>query len=774
MITKIRKRDGREVPFNIEKIANAIYKAASATGGRDYETALKLAEKVVEYLENKLHKKAPTVEEIQDAVEKILIETGHARTAKEFILYRAERTRIREMDTRLMKVYEELTFKDAKDNDMKRENANIDGDTAMGTMLKYGSEGAKQFYEMFVLDPKHSSAHKEGDIHIHDMDFLTLTTTCCQIDIDSLFKGGFSTGHGFLREPNDIHSYSALACIAIQSNQNDQHGGQSIPNFDYAMAKGVAKTYVKLYRQNLLKAVELLVDGRDLAEEIGKIFAELYEKKSAVPTMNLRDGYTKLEAACLKEITDDEAVIAKAQDFARRKAEIETDRNTYQAMEAFVHNLNTMHSRAGAQIPFSSINYGMDTSPEGRMVIKNTLLATEAGLGNGETPIFPIHIFKVKEGVNFNAGEPNYDLFRLACRVSAKRLFPNFSFLDAPFNLKYYKPGHPETEIAYMGCRTRVVGNVYDPSRETIFGRGNLSFTTVNLPRIGLRSNKNINFFFEELDKKIDLVIGQLMERFEIQARKKVKNFPFLMGQGIWMDSDKLGWDDEIREVLKHGTLTMGFIGLAECLKALTGKHHGESEESQNLGLEIIGYMRKRMDEAGKKYGMNFTLIATPAEGTSGKFVKLDRKMFGEIEGVTDREYYTNSFHVPVYYETTAFEKIRLEAPYHELTNAGHITYVELDGDPTQNLDAFEKVIRYMKEANVGFGSINHPVDRDPVCGYTGIIGDTCPSCGRVEGDTRFERIRRITGYLVGTVERFNDAKRAEERDRVKHSMASC
>ncbi len=774
MITKIRKRDGREVPFNIEKIANAIYKAASATGGRDYETALKLAEKVVEYLENKLHKKAPTVEEIQDAVEKILIETGHARTAKEFILYRAERTRIREMDTRLMKVYEELTFKDAKDNDMKRENANIDGDTAMGTMLKYGSEGAKQFYEMFVLDPKHSSAHKEGDIHIHDMDFLTLTTTCCQIDIDSLFKGGFSTGHGFLREPNDIHSYSALACIAIQSNQNDQHGGQSIPNFDYAMAKGVAKTYVKLYRQNLLKAVELLVDGRDLAEEIGKIFAELYEKKSAVPTMNLRDGYTKLEAACLKEIIDDEAVIAKAQDFARRKAEIETDRNTYQAMEAFVHNLNTMHSRAGAQIPFSSINYGMDTSPEGRMVIKNTLLATEAGLGNGETPIFPIHIFKVKEGVNFNAGEPNYDLFRLACRVSAKRLFPNFSFLDAPFNLKYYKPGHPETEIAYMGCRTRVVGNVYDPSRETIFGRGNLSFTTVNLPRIGLRSNKNINFFFEELDKKIDLVIGQLMERFEIQARKKVKNFPFLMGQGIWMDSDKLGWDDEIREVLKHGTLTMGFIGLAECLKALTGKHHGESEESQNLGLEIIGYMRKRMDEAGKKYGMNFTLIATPAEGTSGKFVKLDRKMFGEIEGVTDREYYTNSFHVPVYYETTAFEKIRLEAPYHELTNAGHITYVELDGDPTQNLDAFEKVIRYMKEANVGFGSINHPVDRDPVCGYTGIIGDTCPSCGRVEGDTRFERIRRITGYLVGTVERFNDAKRAEERDRVKHSMASC
>lgn len=403
------------------------------------------------------------------------------------------------------------------------------------------------------------------------------------------------------------------------------------------------------------------------------------------------------------------------------------------------------------------------------MVIKNILLATEAGLGNGETPIFPVHIFKVKEGINYNPGDPNYDMFKLACRVSAKRLFPNFSFLDAPFNLKYYKPGHPETEIAYMGCRTRVIGNVYDPSREIIYGRGNLSFTSINLPRIALRSNRNINIFFEELDKKIDLVIDQLLERYEIQARKKVKNFPFLMGQGVWIDSEKLGWEDEVREVLKHGTLTTGFIGLAECLKALTGKHHGESEESQNLGLEIVGYMRKRMDEASKKYNMNFTLIATPAEGLSGRFVRMDRKMFGSIEGVTDRDYYTNGFHVPVYYETSAFDKIRIEAPYHELTNAGHITYVEVDGDPTQNLQAFEKIIRAMKEAGIGYGSINHPVDRDPVCGFTGIIGNTCPSCGREEGDIPFERIRRITGYLVGTLDRFNDAKRAEEHDRVKH-----
>ena len=769
MITKIRKRDGREAPFNIEKIASAIFKAASATGGKNYETALKLAEKVAEYIEQNLNRQTPSVEEIQDAVEKVLIETGHARTAKEFILYRADRTRVREMNTRLMKVYEELTFKEAKDNDIKRENANIDGDTAMGTMLKYGSEGAKQFYEMYVLDPKHSEAHKDGDIHIHDLDFLTLTTTCCQIDVLNLFKGGFSTGHGHLREPNDIHSYSALACIAVQSNQNDQHGGQSIPNFDYGMSPGVAKTYVKLYRQNLMKALELLTDIRDVPSVALKIFNQIKDEHNSLPDLSRNQDYTQVEAKYLTQYISDEALINRCQEFARVKAEAETDRNTYQAMEAFVHNLNTMHSRAGAQIPFSSINYGMDTSPEGKLVIKNVLLATEAGLGNGETPIFPIHIFKVKEGINYNPGDPNYDLFKLACRVSAKRLFPNFSFMDAPYNLKYYKPGHPETEIAYMGCRTRVAGNVYDPDREIIYGRGNLSFTTVNLPRIALRSNKNINIFFEELDKKIDLVISQLIERFEIQASKKVKNFPFLMGQGIWIDSEKLGWEDEIREVLKHGTLTLGFIGLAECLKALTGKHHGESEESQNLGLEIVGYIRKRLDETSQKHKMNFTLIATPAEGTAGRFVKMDRDIFGTIEGVTDRDYYTNSFHVPVHYELNAFDKIRIEGPYHEMTNAGHITYVEVDGDPTQNLDAFEKIVRAMKDAGVGYGSINHPVDRDPVCGYTGIIGDVCPSCEREEGDVKFERIRRITGYLVGTVERFNNAKRAEERDRVKH-----
>ncbi|HOA81822.1 MAG TPA: anaerobic ribonucleoside triphosphate reductase, partial [Defluviitaleaceae bacterium] len=640
---------------------------------------------------------------------------------------------------------------------------------AMGTMLKYGSEGAKQFCEMYILKPEHAKAHKDGDIHIHDLDFLTLTTTCCQIDIVKLFKNGFSTGHGHLREPNDIHSYSALACIAIQSNQNDQHGGQSIPNFDYGMALGVAKTYTRLYKQNLAKSLELLTGIEDTQNIVNNISQRIFDETKLKPTLAPNEKYLELEQNYLLEFINDADIIRKAQDFTVNKTQLEIDRHTYQAMEAFIHNLNTMHSRAGAQVPFSSINYGTDTSPEGRLVIKNILLATEAGLGNGETPIFPVHIFKVKEGINYNSEDPNYDLFKLACKVSAKRLFPNFSFLDAPFNLRYYKEGHPETEIAYMGCRTRVIGNVYDPSNEIINGRGNLSFTSVNLPRIALKSNKDINCFFDELDKKIDLVIDQLLERFEIQARKKVKNYPFLMGQGVWLDSDKLDWEDEVREVLKHGTLTMGFIGLAECLKALTGKHHGESEEAQKLGLKIVEHMRNRMDETSKKYKMNFTLIATPAEGLSGRFVKMDRDIFGSIEGITDREYYTNSFHIPVYYEISAFDKIRIEAPYHELTNAGHITYVEMDGDPTQNLKAFEKIIRAMKEAGIGYGSINHPVDRDPVCGFTGIIGNTCPSCGREEGDIKFERIRRITGYLVGSVERFNDAKRAEEQDRIKH-----
>ena len=649
----------------------------------------------------------------------------------------------------------------------------------MGTMLQYGSTVSKEFCKTFVIKPEHAQAHDCGDIHIHDMDFLNMgTLTCCQINLDKLFDGGFSTGHGFLREPNSIMSYGALAAIAIQSNQNDQHGGQSIPFFDYSLAKGVYKTFRKSYIANLYKGLKLL-KGIDDKRAIQDIVYDTEKSSNKKVGLEKDLDYLYIEKEKLIETFNiDESLAVLMQSFAYEEAYKETDRQTYQSMEGFIHNLNTMHSRAGAQVPFSSINFGTDTSLEGRMVSKNLLLSLEKGLGNGETAIFPILIFKVKEGVNLNPEDPNYDLFKLSCRVSAKRLFPNFSFLDAPFNLKSYKPGQPETETTYMGCRTRVMGNVC--GEEVASGRGNLSFTTINLPRLGIkhgivngRSNANIDEFFEDLDEKIDLVIDQLLERMQIQGNKKVKNFPFLMGQGIWQGSDKLSPEDTLQDVIKQGTLTVGFIGLAECLIALTGQHHGESEESQELGLKIVSHMRKRMDEATEKYKLNFSLIATPAEGLSGRFTEIDKKIYGEIKGITDKEYYTNSFHVPVYYNISAFNKIKIEAPYHELTNGGHITYVELDGDTSNNLQAFETVIRSMKEMGIGYGSVNHPVDRDPVCGFSGVIpGTICPVCGRneEESDIKFERIRRITGYLDGTVDRFNDAKKAEVRDRVKHT----
>ena len=772
MITMITKRDGRLMPFDQEKIEKAILRAfAASQSQKGEESARELAAMVVHALESNENISAtPTVEEVQDTVERILIEKGFVRTAKAYILYRAERSRVREMNTRLMKTYEDIAFKDAVDSDVKRENANINGDSAMGAMLKFGSEGAKQFYDIYVLNPKHAQAHRDGDIHIHDLDFYTLTTTCCQIDLLELFRNGFSTGHGVLREPKDIASYSALACIAIQANQNDQHGGQSIVSFDYGMAPGVKKTYKKQFRDNIARLLDALVGVEDSEDAARQILSKVEEETGLVPEMAVNDTFQKALKSKLSEHMD-EARAEQLMTKARKFSDKEIVRATYQAMEALVQNLNTMNSRAGAQVPFSSINYGTDTSPEGRLVMEQLLLATESGLGRGETPIFPIQIFRVKEGINFNPGDPNYDLFRLAIRVSAKRLFPNFSFIDAPYNLKYYKPGQPETEVSYMGCRTRVLANAHDPERQTAPRRGNLSFTSINLPRIAIKAHGNVQWFFEELERMMDLVYDQLNERFEIIARKKVYNFPFLMGQGVWLDSEKLKWDDEVREVLKHGTFTMGFIGLAEALVALRGQHHGESEESQNLGLEIIGFMRSYLDKKTEETRLNYTLIATPAEGLSGRFVRIDRQQFGEIKGVTDRDYYTNSFHIPVHYPISAFQKIALEAPYHAMTNAGHITYVEMDGDPTKNLEAFEKIVRHMHDTGVGYGSINHPVDRDPVCGYNGIIGDSCPNCGRSEEEHQFERIRRITGYLVGTLDRFNNGKRAEEHDRVKHGM---
>lgn len=719
----------------------------------------------------------PEVEDIQNIVVNVLIEEGHTRTSEKYITYRNERSRIRNSRTRLMKSISEITFEDASDANIKRENANIDGNTAMGIMLQYGSAVSKEFCKTFTLKPEHVLAHEKGDIHIHDMDFLNMgTLTCCQIRLDNLFKDGFSTGHGFLREPNSIISYGALASIAIQSNQNDQHGGQSIPFIDYDMSKGVYKTFRKSYIDNLSKGLELLAEKNDYEKLKEIVYTTEEYTQNKVGLKQSKDYKYTERKKLINEFNIDEELARKIQDFAYNNAYKETDRQTYQSMDGFIHNLNTMHSRAGAQVPFSSINFGTDISLEGRMVSKNLFLSMEKGLGNGETAIFPILIFKVKEGINLNESDPNYDLFKLSCRVSAKRLFPNFSFLDAPFNKIYYQEGNPETEATYMGCRTRVMSNICGDNQAS--GRGNLSFTTINLQKLGIKHGilKNdkvdLDGFFKDLDENIDLVIDELLERMQIQANKKVKNFPFLMGQGVWKGSEDLGAEDKLEEVIKQGTLTLGFIGLAECLIALTEKHHGESDESQELGLRIISHMRQRMDEASKKYNLNFSLIATPAEGLSGRFTSIDKKLYGNIKGITDKEYYTNSFHVPVYYQISAYDKIKKEAPYHTLTNGGHITYVELDGDTSNNLEAFETIIKAMKELGIGYGSVNHPVDRDPICGYSGVIeGDICPNCGRKEDDSniKFERMRRITGYLVGAVDRFNDAKKAEVRDRVKH-----
>ena len=752
MIKSIIKRDGRVVLYDEGKIASAILKAMEAAQEGDASQAAAVANAVEAALEERCGAQPPQIEQIQDEVESQLMQMGFDNAAKKYILYRASRTRVREMNTRLMKVFDELTHADATASDMKRSNANIDGDTPMGTMLQYGSEAAKDYYDKYLLTPEQSRAHREGWIHIHDFDFYALTTTCCQIDLLKLFKGGFSTGHGFLREPNDIQSYSALACIAIQSNQNDQHGGQSIVNFDYGLAPGVAKTYKKQYAVNIFKSLELLAPEAGVTlQQVKDTLRAIEAEQGLRPQLATDMDYLRAETEALTPLVGGD-IAKKAQAFALKETEKETEKATYQAMEALIHNLNTMHSRAGAQTPFSSINYGTDISPEGRMVMRNVLLATDAGLGHGETPIFPIQIFRVKEGVNYNPGDPNYDLFQLSCKVSAKRLFPNFSFIDSPFNLQYYKPGHPETEVSYMGCRTRVMGNVYDPSQEIANGRGNLSFTSINLPRLAIESHGDEALFYEKLKDMMELVIGQLDDRFAIQSKKRVYNFPVLMGQGVWLDSEKLGPSDEVGEVLKHGTLSIGFIGLAETLISLYGHHHGESDAMQEKGLAIVQYMRRYLDARSERTHMNYSLLATPAEGLSGRFVRMDKKRYGLIPGVTDKDYYTNSFHIPVYYNISAYEKIRKEAPYHALTNAGHISYVELDGDTANNLEAFESIVRCMHDCGIGYGSINHPVDRDPICGYVGVIGEICPRCGRREGEAVSpERIKELRKLYPGT-----------------------
>lgn len=664
----IRKRDGRIVEFKMEKITEAIFKAAKAVGGEDRQLAEELAQVVINFV-RKSNNGIPTVEEVQDAVEKVLIETGHAKTAKAYILYRDRRTRLRESKSELMDIVEEILV------ETNRENANI-SNSPSAKMLQIASAASKRYYLSRMITDEIAAAHREGDIHIHDLDFYGKTLTCVQIPLGRLLAEGFDTGHGYIRPPKRPGSATALAAIILQSSQNDMHGGQSFPFFD-----------------------------RDLA-----------------PFM---------------EGADEEEV--------------------YQAMEALIYNLNSMHSRAGAQVPFSSLNLGTDTTPEGRMVTRCLLQAYEKGLGRGETPIFPNIIFRVKKGVNFEKGDPNYDLFRLAMQVAAKRLNPTFSFMDASFNAPYGE------EVGYMGCRTRVMANRH--GAEVTTGRGNLSFTTVNLPRIALKSGGDLEFFYQELDRILDLTARQLYHRYRVQSRLKVRDMPFLMGQHLYLDSDKLKPDDTIAPVIKHGTLSIGFIGLAEALTALTGVHHGEDPGAQQLGLEIVGYMRRRVDEFAEEYDLNYSLLATPAEGLSGRFVKMDRKIFGAVAGVTDKEYYTNSFHVPVGYKIPTYQKIALEGPYHKLTNAGHISYVELSSPPADNVDAYEAIIRHMAANDMGYAGINFPIDECRGCGRLGIYPEECPACG----STDIRRVRRITGYL-STVDRFNDAKQAELRDRVAHS----
>ncbi|MDC2867674.1 MULTISPECIES: anaerobic ribonucleoside triphosphate reductase [unclassified Bacillus (in: firmicutes)] len=613
-----------------------------------------------------------------------------------------------EYDENLKGIFAKIVH--ANEQDLMQENANVDGRSPMGMMGKFASESARYYAIEELLSEKVKQAIDQNILYPHDLDFYaTGTTTCSQIPLAQMLQNGFHTGHGHMRQPQDIKSALALSSIIFQANQNMQHGGQSFALFDVDLAPYVRKTF------------------------------ERHKKRLATYPLTAE----------------------QIEEFAWK----ETENDTYQACEAFIHNSNSMHSRGGGQVPFISINYGTDTTKEGRLLIKQLLRATQAGLGKGETPIFPIQIFKLKKGVNFEEKDPNYDLFQLAIETTAKRLFPNFSFLDAPFNAAYYD-GRPESEVCYMGCRTRVMSNIH--GEETAIGRGNLSFTSLNLVKLACISGSK-EAFFEALNYYVDLGICQLLERLSYQSTKKSRDFQFLYSQGVWRGGEKLKPEDAVAEILKQGTLSIGFIGLAECLVALTGKHHGEDKESWKLGYEIIEYMRKKMDQATEEHQLNFSLIATPAEGLSGKFIKQDRAEFGTITGVTDHNFYTNSFHIPVYYPIQAIDKIRLEGPFHALCNGGHITYIELDGAAIHNQKALQQIVKAMAQYGVGYGSINHPVDRCKCCGYHGIIGNECPSCGN-ENEHDFERIRRITGYLVGDMSKWNSAKRSEEKERVKHS----
>jgi len=754
---QVIKRDGRIAEFNLERIVKAIMLAMSHTpAGVDIDLANKIAQSVEKGLEDKIQ---VSVYEIQDAVEKKLMASSRKEVAQEYITYRYNRDVARKSRSKDMF----LEIIETKSNDVTRENANMNADTPAGMMMKFASETTKPFVDDFLLSKEAREAFQGGYIHIHDKDYYpTKSLTCLQHPLDKILQNGFRAGHGSSRPAKRIETASIIGCISLETVQNEMHGGQAIPAFDYYLAPYVKTTFV----EELKKIGELL--GKDLSK-LYDYQPEDYIKKDL---SNLKDEERDIQAAINNTVN-----------------------RVHQSMEAFIHNMNTIHSRGGNQVVFSSINYGTDTSPEGRCIIREMLLSTERGVGNGETPIFPIQIFKKKRGVNYLPEDKNYDLYKLSCKVSARRFFPNFLNLDATFNQSdkwdANDPNRLYHEVATMGCRTRVFENRHGD--DTSVGRGNLSFTTVNLVRLAIESaleaqeSLGLNFdlgrgseefmtvqyskttkkiFMQKLEKYMDIAARQLYDRYRFQCTAVAKQFPMLMS-GLWQDSENINPNDRIEKVLKHGTLGVGFIGLAECLTVLTGKHHGESEKAQRLGIEIVSTMKEICDGYADRYDLNYSVLGTPAEGLSGRFTKIDKRKYGTILGVTDKEYYTNSNHVPVWYKCTAEHKAKTEAPYHELTRGGHIFYIELDGDATHNPESVEAVVDLMDKYNMGYGSINHTRSRCLDCGFENSDKDLkeCPLCG----STKIDTIQRITGYLVGTTSRWNAGKLAELHDRVTH-----
>ncbi|EFI48653.1 anaerobic ribonucleoside triphosphate reductase [Segatella oris] len=739
MIQTVVKRDGRIVGFNEQKIMAAIRKAMMHTEkGEDDALVQKITDHIC------IHGKSQmTVEKIQDSVEMELMKSARKDVAQKYIAYRNQRSIARKAKTR--DVFMEIV--NIKNNDVTRENANMNADTPAGMMMKFASETTKPFVDDYLLSEDVRDAVAHNYIHIHDKDYYpTKSLTCVQHPLDHILEHGFVAGHGSSRPAKRIETAAVLACISLETCQNEMHGGQAIPAFDFYLAPYVRSSYIEEVK-NLEK-----LTGRDLASLYHKEFDDFI----------LKD---------LDELEGDERLCQHAMN--------KTVNRVHQAMEAFIHNMNTIHSRGGNQVVFSSINYGTDTSAEGRCIMRELLKSTYEGVGNGETAIFPIQIWKKKRGVSYLPEDRNYDLYQLACKVTARRFFPNFLNLDATFNRNSnWKADDPKRylwEVATMGCRTRVFENRFGP--KTSVARGNLSFTTINIVKLAIEcmqiadKEERINAFFAKLDNILEITAKQLDDRFQFQKTAFAKQFPLLMTK-LWIDCDKLQPSDTIESVLNQGTLGIGFIGLAECLKALIGKHHGESEEAQALGLRIVTYMRDRVNDFSERYQHNYSVLATPAEGLSGRFTKFDRKRFGEIEGVTDREYYTNSNHVPVYYKCSALHKAQVEAPYHDLTRGGHIFYVEIDGDATHNPEVIANVVDMMDKYNIGYGSVNHNRNRCMDCGYENSDAklDVCPKCG----SQHIDRLQRITGYLVGTTDRWNQGKLAELNDRVTHVDGAC